>query len=179
MGHPKVSVEIGDRSMGSLVATAVGRTITTVVAVGRHPIPGIPQLDDGGGVGPLAALTGLAAAWDEFDNPDAVFATAVDHPWLNSVTIAQLIERFDSRPVVPMHQDTRQVLCAIYPRSFVVGVSEHTPSIQAALDAAEVDEVSEGEWRQWGEDARSWFSADRVEDLETGLTRFGSPESAN
>ena len=175
MGHPKVSVKIGDHTMGSLVAAAVSRTLGTVVAAGKHPIPTIIRLDDGGGVGPLAALTGLAAAWEELDNPDGVFVTAVDHPWLDSTTIARLIERFDVRPVVPIHQEARQVMCAIYPRSFVAGILEHTPSIQAALDHAEVDEVSEGEWRLWGEDGRSWFSADRMEDLEIGLTRFGRP----
>jgi molybdopterin-guanine dinucleotide biosynthesis protein A len=175
MGHPKVSVSIGDNTMGSLVSAAVSRTLSTVVAVGRHPVSGITRLDDGGGAGPVAALTGLAAVWDELNDPDGVFITAVDHPWLDSDTIARLVERFDTRPVVPVHQESRQVMCAIYPRTFVTGIPDDTPSLQAALDRIEIDEVSEKEWRLWGEDARSWFSADQVEDLDIGLTRFGPP----
>jgi molybdopterin-guanine dinucleotide biosynthesis protein A len=177
MGRPKAEVEVGGHPMGSLVASAVGSSITTVVAAGIHPIQGIPRLDDGGGVGPIAALTGLALAWEALDDPDGVFVTAVDHAWIDAGTITRLTERFASRAVVPMHR-ARQVLCAVYPRSFIAGLTSETTSIQAALDVTDIDEVGEAEWRSWGEDGRSWFSADRLEDLEIGLARFGPPREA-
>jgi hypothetical protein len=50
-------------------------------------------------------------------------------------------------------------------------------SIQSALDRAAFDPVVEDVWRSWGEDGRSWFSADTPEAIDEGLRRFGPPGS--
>ena len=48
-------------------------------------------------------------------------------------------------------------------------------SIQSRLDRVSFDPVVTQEWEGWGEDGRSWFSADSSDDIELGLARFGQP----
>ena len=44
-----------------------------------------------------------------------------------------------------------------------------------SLIAGRSEAIAADVWQTWGEDGRSWFSADTPEDIETGLGRFGPP----
>jgi hypothetical protein len=46
-------------------------------------------------------------------------------------------------------------------------------SLQSLLDLASFMPVVH--WHEWGEDGRSWFSADTPDSLADGLDRFGPP----
>jgi molybdopterin-guanine dinucleotide biosynthesis protein A len=134
---------------------------------------GVPHLDDAAGSGPLA---GIAAALSI--DADAVFVTAVDHPWLRAETVQRLAERFTGSPVVPYADDRRQVLCCIYPTELVrkaARLAVEGAAIQALLDDLTVDVIDSTVWKSWGEDGRSWFSVDSPDLLIRGLATFGEP----
>jgi hypothetical protein len=76
--------------------------------------------------------------------------------------------------VVPVHDEFRQVTCAVYYPVILESV-HRAGSLQELMDLAPPLEVTEPVWRSWGEDGRSWFSVDRPEDIEVGLDRFGPP----
>src|SRR5690606_21018946 len=103
---------------------------------------------------------------------------AVDQPWVRSVTVQRLLALESSLPVVPVHDGIRQTTCAVYPGESLQAAKEELEgggSIQSLLDRISFHPVVESEWRGWGEDGRSWFSADSVTDISEGVRRFGPP----
>lgn len=116
--------------------------------------------------GPLAGL----AAGLRLGEP--VLLVAVDQPWVRTTTLAKLASI--SETVVPVHDEIRQVTCAVYYPVLAESV-EQAGSLQGLLDLVPPLEVTEPVWRSWGEDGRSWFSVDRPEDIEIGLEKYGRP----
>jgi molybdopterin-guanine dinucleotide biosynthesis protein A len=172
MGRDKAEVEVAGRSMMSWVVAALEAVCDRVLIAGREDgwegRAGL--IDPPGGHGPLA---GLAAAL-EIGEP--LLLVAVDQPWVRSATLRQLAET--GTTAVPIDGDTRQVTCARYdPDLLPIARSELKTggSLQTLLDRVTPLEITEGVWRQWGEDGRSWFSVDQPADIEEGLRRFGSP----
>lgn len=177
MGVDKATVVVGSATMIDHVVAALDRVVDEVVAVGppRTDLP-VPSLADTGPPhqGPLA---GLASAVEHF--PDSLLVVvAVDQPWVRADTLARLISIGGSLPVLPVDDGIRQTTCAIYPTQAMDGVRDELEgggSIQSLLDRISFRPVVEEEWEGWGEDGRSWFSADAATDIDEGLRRYGNP----
>lgn len=173
MGRDKATVEVAGRTMADWVSDALGAVCAQVVTAGR-PLPGLEAVPDPGIIqrGPLAGLVG---AFHRF--PGEVLAVvAVDQPWLRDETVGRLGELADEDAVVPVDAGVRQTTCAIYPAALVELAERELAgdgSLQSLLDLAAFLPVLD--WRDWGEDGRSWFSVDTPEAIEEGLTRFGPP----
>jgi molybdopterin-guanine dinucleotide biosynthesis protein A len=93
-------------------------------------------------------------------------------------TLRRLSGLLADRPVVPVDEGERQTTCAAYPPGLGDLAREELEaggSLQSLLDRTAFDPVVEEEWRRWGEDGRSWFSADTPVRLAEGLARFGAP----
>jgi molybdopterin-guanine dinucleotide biosynthesis protein A len=168
MGSDKALIEVAGRPMISWVIGALRSVVDQVVVAGR---PGGWEehrgLADPDGVpGPLA---GLAASL-QLGKP--VLLVAVDQPWVRTATLAKLASVGETS--VPIHNDTRQVTCAVYYPDLSSMIAKHG-SLQSLLDGALPLEITEPVWKSWGEDGRSWFSVDRPEDVGMGLERFGVP----
>lgn len=179
MGADKATVEVGGATMAEHVAAALRAVCRRVVVAGRaEPVAGLDPLPDPGAPyrGPLAGLvSALEAAEGHW-----VLLVAVDQPWVRPVTLQRLADTADRLPVVPVVDGVRQTTCACYPASLLHVATEELAgggSIQSALDRAAFDPVVEDLWRSWGEDGRSWFSADTPEAIGEGLRRFGPPGS--
>lgn len=177
MGHDKALTHVGDATMAEHAAAALGEVCERVVTVGRsEPVAGMEAYADPGGryQGPLA---GLVAALRHAEG-GWVALVAVDQPWVDPTTISRLAERATSLPVVPVDGGVRQTTCAVYPATVLEEATEELEaggSIQSLLDRVAFDPVVEEEWRSWGEDGRSWFSADTPEAIDEGRRRFGEP----
>jgi hypothetical protein len=64
----------------------------------------------------------------------------------------------------------------VYPRELAGLAREEAEtggSIQTLLDRVSFFPVTPDRWEEWGEDGRSWFSADTPDALEEGQRRFG------
>ena len=168
MGQDKAEVVVADRPMISWVIGALESVVDRVIVSGRTGAwNGHSGLADPEGMaGPLAGL----AAGLQLGEP--VLLVAVDQPWLRSATLTKLASIGET--VVPVHDEFRQVTCAVYYPVMLESVYQ-AGSLQGLMDLAPPLEVTEPVWRSWGEDGRSWFSVDRVEDLATGLERYGLP----
>lgn len=177
MGVDKAQVVVGSRTMLGHVLGALGSVCDEViVAGGSEAPPGVRTLSDSGSPhrGPLA---GLAAAVAEFPN-SVLTVVAVDQPWVQVPTLRRLLDVGGELPVLPVDDGIRQTTCAVYPAAALDNVSEELEgggSIQSLLDRISFQPVIDDEWRTWGEDGRSWFSADSATELEAGLDRFGEP----
>lgn len=174
MGSDKALLEVGGRAMIDWVADALTRSCERVVVSGRPDGRGYPTLPDPGGVhkGPLS---GLVAAFEAFPGTP-VALVAVDQPWVRAATIEQLGALVEELAVVPVEAGVRQTTSAVYPsglrelaRAELVGGG----SLQSLLDVAAFRPVVN--WRDWGEDGRSWYSADTPQAVTRGLARFGPP----
>jgi len=168
MGRDKAEVVVADRPMISWIVGALEPVVDRVVVSGRtggwEGHPGLPDFE--GAAGPLA---GLAAS---LQLGEPVLLVAVDQPWVRTATLANLASIGET--VVPIHNDVRQVTCAVYYPLVLDSVGQ-AGSLQGLMDLAPPLEVTEPVWRSWGEDGRSWFSVDRPEDVATGLDRYGAP----
>ncbi len=174
MGGDKALIELGGRPMIDWVANALERVCEQVVVSGRIDGHGHPALPDpeGSHRGPLA---GLVAALEAF--PDSPLAlVAVDQPWIRAGTIEQLEALASELASVPVEGGVRQTTCAVYPPGLdAVARTELAAggSLQSMLDVAAFQPAVD--WRDWGEDGRSWYSADTPEALAEGIERFGPP----
>ena len=168
MGRDKAEVLVAGRPMISWVIEALDPVVDRVLVAGRSGgWDGREGLSDPEGMaGPLA---GLAAA---LRLREPVLLVAVDQPWLRTPTLAQLAAIGET--AVPVQGEIRQVTCAVYYPATAARV-EGAASLQGLLDLERPLEITEPVWRSWGEDGRSWFSVDRIEDVEVGLERFGLP----
>jgi molybdopterin-guanine dinucleotide biosynthesis protein A len=178
MGGDKAAVEVADKSMLEWVCAALAPTAGRILIVGRDTAPlGAEAVPDEGERyrGPLAGLVAAASRV-----PGAtLLVVAVDQPWVRTGTLRRLADRATSLPVVPVDDHgVRQTTCAAYPASAlseIVDELEGGGSIQSLLDRVSFEPVVTAEWESWGEDGRSWFSADTRDDIERGLERYGLP----
>jgi len=173
MGTDKAQVTIGGETMLARVVR-IGRFVGDVVVVGRRSESneGIPDLR----VGRLGPLAGLEAALVHAAGRD-VALVGVDQPFVRADTLIHLTE-LSGDIVIPVDDGWEQATCAVYREPSL-------PAIQSALDSAEdlailsilerveTKRVQRDEWGVWGEDGRSWYSADTPEALASGLQRYG------
>ncbi len=180
MGRDKALVEVAGRPMLDWVVDALG-AVTTDVVVSGDPRPELADrlrfVEDKGERtrGPLA---GIVAVMEQAD-PDALLVVVgVDHPWVRSSTLREIVARFAERPVVPVPDGIRQTTCAAYPTNdLLVATRELNAggSIQSMLDRTAFDPFTESDIAGCGEDGRSWFSVNTPDDLDEGLRRYGPP----
>lgn len=180
MGTDKALVEVAGVPMIAWVVTALESACGNIFISGRQGrmvgyecVPDAPSAI----AGPLAGLVTIMNRV-ESSEPGLV-AVAVDHPFVRRATLERLVDHYDgTRVVTPVADEVRQVTVAVYPpsiRAVAQEVLEEGGSLQTLLDHVEVQEVSEEEWRQWGEDGRSWFSVDSADAVTTGLASYGLP----
>jgi molybdopterin-guanine dinucleotide biosynthesis protein A len=172
MGRDKADVLVGGRSMLDLVATALRPVVSSTVLLGPDREGWVCWPDAVHAQGPLAGIaTALSRAVT-----DRVVLVAVDHAFVRAETLGHLVDIESDLPVVPVdHEGIRQVTCAVYPVSIVTAAMEEAGSggsIQTLLDRVSFRPVTPDEWREWGEDGRSWFSVDSEQDLEKGLAAY-------
>lgn len=165
MGRDKALVEIAGTPMIEWVSSALGVVSDRVVVAGRSEgWAGHHGLVDPPGLGgPLAGILAALGLGED------ILVVAVDQPWVRTETLRVLAGMEGT--VVPMDGGVRQVTCARYS----VGITVAARSIQDLLDQVPYRGIEEQEWRTWGEDGRSWFSADDETALAEGLRRFGLP----
>ncbi|MGQ0848093.1 MAG: molybdenum cofactor guanylyltransferase [Actinomycetota bacterium] len=166
MGRDKASVLVGDRPMIDWVNDALRSVCARVLTFGG---PG-GLADHPGGGGPLAGLAAALALGEP------LLAVALDQPWVREETLARLADVGET--AVPIDQGMRQVTCGCYFPNLALEAANETEaggSIQSLLDRTRPLEITEGVWRTWGEDGRSWFSVDRPSDLTLGFERYGAP----
>lgn len=177
MGQDKADVVVAGKTMAEWTVAALNAFCDDVVAVGRTgELAGVVCLPDPMDRyrGPLAGLV----AGCRYAKSGTVVLLAVDQPWARPSTLAALARRAVDRPVVPVADGSRQTTCAAYPLGVLdVAESELSAdgSIQSMLDRTSFDPIVDSEWTTWGEDGRSWFSADTPAATLEGLRRFGSP----
>ena len=173
MGQDKAEVRVGEVTMLQRVAAALGQAVGKVVVLGAPREGWECWPDMVHAEGPLA---GIATALHRAD-ADGVLVVAVDHPFVRTETLRHLADLAESLPVVPVDEHgTRQVTCALYPKTITSAALAEARSggnIQSLLDLVSFRPVTPSEWREWGEDGRSWYSADSPPALERGLTLYG------
>jgi molybdopterin-guanine dinucleotide biosynthesis protein A len=175
MGADKARVVVGSKTMFEHVVAALGELTDTIVVAGRtESLNDVPSLPDTGPAfqGPLAGLASAATAFPS----SLLVLVAVDQPWVRAETLSHLLELGGDLPVVPVDDGVRQTTCAVYPSDALDHVGnelEGGGSIQSLIDRVSFRPVVREEWTAWGEDGRSWFSADSTVDVEEGLVRFG------
>ncbi len=171
----KATVAIAGKTMIDWVADALGDVCSEVVVAGREdPVAGLRAIPDVGDRyrGPLAGIAACAGL-------GRITVVAVDQPWVRIDTLRHLIDLDGDLPVVPVDHGARQATCAVYPAGLEEIMFEELEaggSIQTLLDRVAFRAVAESEWRHWGEDGRSWFSADTPEEMDAALARFGPPQ---
>jgi len=172
MGQDKADVLVRGSTMLEAVASAVQPVSDRLVLLGPDRDGWECWPDSVHAQGPLA---GVATALTRTDT-DYVLLVAVDHPFVTVGTLRHLTEMADDLPIVPVDDHgIRQVTCAIYPKSVADAATEEASnggSVQSLLDRVSFTAVTSDTWRSWGEDGRSWFSADDPESLAQGLSQF-------
>lgn len=176
MGQDKADVLVGDKTMLEMVADAVGSVTDQLVLLGPDR-DGWESWPDAVHVqGPLA---GMATALQRTSR-DHVLLVAVDHPFVTGATLGRLASLGGDVPCVPVDQHgVRQVTCALYPASVAEAAVEEAisaGSIQSLLDRVSFLPVEPETWQAWGEDGRSWFSADDPDSLNEGRALY-TPET--
>lgn len=176
MGRDKATVVVGDRTMLEHVVSVVESVCDRVVISGRSegigPHQAVEDDDDGTRGNPLAGIATVAALIP--DQP--LLAVGVDQPWVRSETLRRLGATFQGLPVVPVDDGFRQPLCAAYPAGLGDLARRELDaggSLQSLLDVTSYDAISD--WASWGEDGRSWYSADTMQRVDEGIRRFGLP----
>lgn len=174
MGTDKADVLVGDKTMLELVGHAVGAATDQTIVLGPDREGWETWPDSVHVHGPLA---GIATALVRTDH-DHVLLVAVDQPFVRIETLRGIVELRDDIPVVPVDEHgVPQVTCALYPRAIRDEASEEASangSVQSLLDRVSFRPIPPDEWRDWGEDGRSWYSTDDLEALEKGLALFAS-----
>ncbi len=173
MGADKATVEISGATMLDRVASAVASVTDRVVVLGSEREGYESWPDDLPGSGPLA---GVVTALDRMGE-DRALVVAVDNAFVQAETLSHLVTVESTLPVVPVDRDgVRQVTCAIYPKGIAAQAREEVESggsIQTLLDRVSFLPITPDRWEEWGEDGRSWYSADTPEALAAGMRRYG------
>lgn len=175
MGKDKALVEVNGVPMIHYVAAALASACDRIAVAGHPDPPGPWEVIADRGERFRGPLAGLAAA-SEAHPHEALMVVGVDQPWLAAATVRQVCARLGERPAVPVEDGFRQALCAAYPPGLASLASAELQgggSLQSMLDVTAYDAIAD--WRGWGEDGRSWFSADSPERLAEGIERFGVP----
>lgn len=174
MGQDKADVLVGDATMLESVARAVEPVVDHLIVLGPDRDGWECWPDSVHAEGPLA---GLATALNR-TTCDQMLLVAVDHPFVTTDTLRQLVGLTSDLPVVPVDEHgVRQVTCAVYPKSIAAAATEEATnggSMQSLLDRVSFLAVSPEQWRGWGEDGRSWFSADDQDALSEGIVHYTS-----
>ncbi|HUG08677.1 MAG TPA: molybdenum cofactor guanylyltransferase [Acidimicrobiia bacterium] len=172
MGRDKADVAVAGRPMLDRVAEALAAVSDRVVVLGSDRAGWECWPDSVHAQGPLA---GIATALSRADTARIV-AVAVDHPFVTSRLLEHLVAVESDLPVVPVDESgVRQVTCAVYPADIAAAARDEATSggsIQTLLDRVSFRPVAPDEWKQWGEDGRSWFSVDDEEALQRGVETF-------
>ena len=172
MGTDKAEVEISGTTLLDRVASAVAEVTDRVVVLGSHREGYEIWPDQVPGSGPLAGIATALSLMSE----DRALVVAVDNAFVLSATLAHLAAIESDLPLVPVDgAGVRQVTCAIYPRQIADQAREEAESggsVQSLLDRVSFLPVTPEQWDAWGEDGRSWYSADTPEALATGVDRF-------
>ncbi len=175
MGADKATIALAGRPMIEWVAQALEAVCDKVVVAGRSTsVAGLTAIPDRG-EGHRGPLAGIAASAEL----GSLLVVGVDQPWVRFETIGRLIAVGGDIPVVPVDQGNRQATCAIYPAGVGEAAQDELDSggsVQTLLDRVAFRPVAESEWRSWGEDGRSWFSANSPDDILSGLERYGPPQ---
>jgi molybdopterin-guanine dinucleotide biosynthesis protein A len=173
MGMDKAAVEVSGQPFLDCVAGSLSEATDHVVVLGTEREGYETWPDQVSGSGPLA---GVATALFRMEE-DRALVVAVDNVFVRPETLTHLASIESDLPVVPVDRDgVRQVTCAVYPRQIANPAREESEaggSIQTLLDRVSFQPITPDEWEQWGEDGRSWYSADTPEALEEGQRRFG------
>lgn len=175
MGADKATYAVAGRPMVEWVSRAMQQACDRVVVAGRQePLLDLEAIPDPGEPhrGPLA---GLVSALHHFPG-EWVALVSVDQPWVRSATLGHLDRVSGEMAAVPVDSGVRQTTCAVYPPGIVhAGETELAGggSLQSLLDVASFQPVVD--WHSWGEDGRSWFSADTPQAVDEALARFGPP----
>ena len=180
MGTDKALVEVAGRPMLDWVVDAVGAVADEVVVSGEprpHWAEHLRFVEDKGEPrrGPLA---GIVAVMDHLDPGALLLVVGVDQPWVRPATLRAIAARFTELPVVPVPDGVRQTTCAAYPANDVLVATRELNaggSIQSMLDRTAFDPFTEADIESCGEDGRSWFSVNTLDDLAEGLHRYGPP----
>lgn len=166
MGRDKADVAISGTTMLEKVADALAAVADRIVLLGPDRSGWECWPDSVHAQGPLA---GIATALSR-TSTDRVALVAVDHPFVRTGFLRDLVAIESELPVVPVDETgVRQVTCAIYPTGIADAAMEEAAaggSIQTLLDRVSFRPVAPHEWRTWGEDGRSWFSVDTPEALD-------------
>jgi molybdopterin-guanine dinucleotide biosynthesis protein A len=172
MGSDKASVAVAGVTMLERVSTALGAVFPRVVVLGGERAGMDSWPDQAPGRGPLAGIASALARMEE----ERVLVVAVDQPFVRAGTLAALAAIDSPLAVVPVDSTgVRQVTCAVYPKSIGEAALEEAQadgSIQSLLDRVSFEAVTPETWATWGEDGRSWFSADSVAAVEEGVRRY-------
>ncbi len=168
MGTDKAGVEVDGVPMVRRVARVLEDVgLDVVTAGGPDRIDGYPNHPDPKEMcGPLA---GLAAALEHSAGRPVVLV-AVDQPFLQATMIKNLLALQTHDAVVPNHDGFPQVTCALYRTTCLPAIRQLATvnpeaSIRDLLGNVYVRRIEEPEWREWGEDGRSWRSIDTPQDL--------------
>lgn len=174
MGKDKADVLVQGWTMLEMVGNALRSTVDHVVLLGPDR-PGWECWPDSVHVhGPLA---GVATVLNRMNTSHAL-VVAVDHPFVRVQTLTAIANHQNALPVVPVDDHgTRQVTCALYPKSIAEAAldeAESGGSIQSLLDRVSFTAITPDLWQPWGEDERSWYSVDSPAALEEGVRRYRS-----
>jgi molybdopterin-guanine dinucleotide biosynthesis protein A len=173
MGKDKALVDVSGETFLDRVAAEVALAADHVVVLGREQKGYENWPDEVPGAGPL---TGIATALLRMEE-DRTLIVAVDNVFVRGETLRQLASIVSDLPVVPVDEDgVRQVTCAVYPREIGGPAREEAEmggSIQTLIDRVSFLPVTPDQWEEWGEDGRSWFSADTPAALDEGQSRYG------
>lgn len=179
MGTEKALVMVGDKTMLGHVASALTVVCSHIVIAGQaDPIGPWEAVPDEGEAyrGPLAGLVAVARRYPA----EPLLLVGVDQPWVQVETLRALGRNLGDLPVVPIDDGFRQPLCAAYTAGLAeLGATElhNEGSLQSLLDVTAYQPLNT--WGDWGEDGRSWYSADTIEKVNDGIARYGLPTTAN
>jgi molybdopterin-guanine dinucleotide biosynthesis protein A len=172
MGRDKASVLVAGTPMLERVGIALTPVVDRLVILGPDRDGWECWPDSVHAQGPLA---GIATALSRAES-ERIVVVAVDHPFVRSDFLRRILAIASDLPVVPVDETgIRQVTCAVYPKTIALAAVEEAVaggSIQTLLDRVSFRAVAPKEWREWGEDGRSWFSIDSESALAEASSRF-------
>jgi molybdopterin-guanine dinucleotide biosynthesis protein A len=173
MGTDKADVLVRDKTMLERVGHAVQAVTDQTIVLGPDREGWETWPDSVHVHGPLA---GIATALNRTGHGH-VLLLAVDQPFVRIETLRRIVDLAADIPVVPVDEHgVPQVTCALYPRAIREEAFEEATangSVQSLLDRVSFKPIPPDEWRNWGEDGRSWYSTDDPDALEQGLELYG------
>ncbi|MEM7093956.1 MAG: molybdenum cofactor guanylyltransferase [Actinomycetota bacterium] len=177
MGTDKATFAIDGVTMAQRVADAARATMLEAVVLGPDDAgTGLPSLGDDDDV-PAGPLGGLITLLRARPGHRAVLL-ATDQPFVSPYTLVRLASEHPAADVVvPIDAGLPQVTCARYGPAVLhafaqaAGGDDAVWRLRAVLDRVATVRVEPQEWREWGEDGRSFVSLDRPDDIETAWPR--------